>query len=228
MTVPSGAVVGGAQDEVGDQRGPARLVAGADAPAGVTVEVLVEGQQVVPVPVGLEEAGVAEDRAAAVLVVEEDRNQTAGEVVGQDGQGDLASRAGGVLDEDVVAEEPGVGVQRLDERALCGAAVVAITWFRYLRSTGRAASAFVSNELGFKVHFVGGFRTARAWRSAIDRERRWHEGGRRPEVRCRSADGRSPLGTDYPICAHSADGLASRRKSAERRVRARFSTDTFA
>jgi hypothetical protein len=29
--------------------------------------------------------GVAEDRAAAVLVVEEDRNQTAGEVVGQDG-----------------------------------------------------------------------------------------------------------------------------------------------
>src|SRR5215471_2570074 len=85
MTVPSGAVVGGAKDEVGDQRGPARLVAGADAPAGVTVEVLVEGQQVVPVPVGLEEAGVAEDRAAAILVVEEDRNQTAGEVVGQDG-----------------------------------------------------------------------------------------------------------------------------------------------
>jgi hypothetical protein len=59
--------------------------------------------------------GVAEDRAAAVLVVEEDRNQTAGEVVGQDSQGDPASRAGGVLDEDVVAEEPGVGVQRLDD-----------------------------------------------------------------------------------------------------------------
>ena len=43
MTVPSGAVVGGAQDEAGDQRRPARLVAGADAPAGVTVEALVEG-----------------------------------------------------------------------------------------------------------------------------------------------------------------------------------------
>ena len=54
MTVPNGAVVGGAKDEVGDQRRPARLVAGVDAPAGVTVEVLVEGQQVVPVPVGLE------------------------------------------------------------------------------------------------------------------------------------------------------------------------------
>src|SRR6516164_3245223 len=59
--------------------------------------------------------GVAEDRAAAVLLVEDDRNQTAGEVVGQDGQGDPASIAGGVLDEDVVAEEPGVGVQRLDD-----------------------------------------------------------------------------------------------------------------
>ena len=56
MTVPNGAVVGGAKDEVGDQRRPARLVTGVDAPAGVTVEVLVEGQQVVPVPVGLEEA----------------------------------------------------------------------------------------------------------------------------------------------------------------------------
>ena len=56
MTVPNGAVVGGAKDEVGDQRRPARLVAGVDAPAGATVEVLVEGQQVVPVPVGLEEA----------------------------------------------------------------------------------------------------------------------------------------------------------------------------
>ena len=85
MTVPHGAVVGGAKDEVGDQRRPARLVAGVDAPAGVTVEVLVEGQQVVPVRWVWKRPGVAEDRAAAVLVVEEDRNQTAGEVVGQDG-----------------------------------------------------------------------------------------------------------------------------------------------
>ena len=83
MTVPNGAVVGGAKDEVGDQRRPARLVAGVDAPAGVTLEVLVEGQQVEPVPVGLEEAW--RRQRPAVLVVEEDRNQTAGEVVGQDG-----------------------------------------------------------------------------------------------------------------------------------------------
>ena len=70
VTVSGGAAAGGAHDEVGDQRGPARLVGGADTTAGVAVEVLVEGQQVVPVRVGLEEADVAEDRAAAVLVVE--------------------------------------------------------------------------------------------------------------------------------------------------------------
>src|SRR6516164_11325697 len=118
VTVPGGGAAGGTQDEVGDQRGPARLVGGADATAGVAVEVLVEGQQVVPVRVGLEEVDVAEDRAAAALVVEEDRNETAGEVVGQDGQGDLASGADGVLDEDVVAEEPGIPVQRLDDQVV--------------------------------------------------------------------------------------------------------------
>ena len=84
-------------DEVGDQRGPAGLVGGADTAAGVAVEVLVEGQQAVPVRVGLEQAGVAEDRAAAVGVVEEDRDETAGEVVGYGGQGDLVSGAGRVL-----------------------------------------------------------------------------------------------------------------------------------
>ena len=67
---------------------------------------------------GLEEDGVAEDRTAAVLVVEEDRNETAGEVVGQDGQGDFAPRAGRVLDEDVVAEEPGIPVQRIDDEVV--------------------------------------------------------------------------------------------------------------
>ena len=105
-------------DEGGDQRGPAGLVGGAGTAAGVAVEVLVEGQQVVPIRVGLEEAGVAEDRAAAAGVVEEDRDETAGEVVGQDSQGDLASRAGGVLDADVVAEEPGIPVQRLDDQVV--------------------------------------------------------------------------------------------------------------
>ena len=85
MTVPNGAVVGGAKDEVGDQRRPARLVAGAGATAGVTVEVLRKGSRLRQSRWVWNRPGVAEDRAAAVLVVEEDRNQTAGEVVGQDG-----------------------------------------------------------------------------------------------------------------------------------------------
>src|SRR6516165_6955095 len=84
MTVPSGAVVGGAKDEVGDQRRPARLVAGAGAPAGVTVEVLVEGQQVVPVPVGLEQAWRRRRPGGGRARRRERSNQTAGEVVGQD------------------------------------------------------------------------------------------------------------------------------------------------
>src|SRR6476620_3076227 len=41
-------------DEVRDQAGPAGLVGGADASAGVAVEVLVEQQQVMPLGVGLE------------------------------------------------------------------------------------------------------------------------------------------------------------------------------
>jgi hypothetical protein len=52
---------------------------GADTTAGVAVEVFVKGQQIAPVRVGLEEADITEDRAAAVLLVEEDRNQAAGE-----------------------------------------------------------------------------------------------------------------------------------------------------
>ena len=71
-----------------------------------------------PVRAGLEEVGVAEDRAAAAGIVEEDRDQAAGKVVGQGGQGDLASGTGGVLDEDVVAEEPGIPVQRVDEQVV--------------------------------------------------------------------------------------------------------------
>ena len=55
-------------DQVGDQAGPAGLVRGADAGAGVAMEVLVELQQVVPLRVGLELLDRAVDRAAAVGV----------------------------------------------------------------------------------------------------------------------------------------------------------------
>ena len=71
-----------AGDEVGDQAGPSGLVGGAEAGAVVAVEVFVEGQQVVPGGVGLETLRVTEDRPAAVGVVEEDRDESAAQVVG--------------------------------------------------------------------------------------------------------------------------------------------------
>jgi len=40
--------------QLGDERGPAGLMAGTDARAGVSVEVFVKGNQVVPVPIVLE------------------------------------------------------------------------------------------------------------------------------------------------------------------------------
>ena len=55
-------------DQVGDQPGPAGLVRGADAGAGVAVEVLVELEQVVPFRVGLELLDRAVDGAPAIGV----------------------------------------------------------------------------------------------------------------------------------------------------------------
>ena len=50
------------------QRGPAGLVAGADAGAVVAVEIFVEGDQISEVRVGLKLFRAAKDRTAAVLV----------------------------------------------------------------------------------------------------------------------------------------------------------------
>ena len=55
--------------QLGDERGPAGLVARADARAGVAVEVLVERNQVVPVGIGLEQLRRAEHRPATTLVL---------------------------------------------------------------------------------------------------------------------------------------------------------------
>ena len=55
-------------DQVRDQAGPAGLVRGADARAGVAMEVLVELQQVVPLRVGLELLDRAVDGAATIGV----------------------------------------------------------------------------------------------------------------------------------------------------------------
>ena len=65
-------------DQLGDNPGPAGLVAGARARAGVAVEVLVEENVVSPVGIGLERCGVAEDGTPTVLVAEEDTARRSG------------------------------------------------------------------------------------------------------------------------------------------------------
>src|SRR3954447_21008977 len=67
----TGQSFGRAEHEIHHECGPAGLVRGAEPCPGVTVEVLVERQQVVPVRVLLEEALPAEHRPTAVRVVEE-------------------------------------------------------------------------------------------------------------------------------------------------------------
>jgi hypothetical protein len=56
----------------GDERGPSGLMAGAHAAPGITVEVLVKRNQVVPGRIVLEELNVAEHRASPLRIVEED------------------------------------------------------------------------------------------------------------------------------------------------------------
>src|SRR5215207_9218878 len=90
-------------DQLSDQGGPAGLVGGAEAGAGVAVEVLMEEDVVPPVRVGLLERVGAEDGAAAVGAAEEDRDQAAGEVVGDLSEGEGIPGVGWALHEERVA-----------------------------------------------------------------------------------------------------------------------------
>src|SRR5215212_9728558 len=58
-------------DQIQHERRPAGLVRGAEPGAGVAVKVLVEEQQVAPLRVALEEAGVAVERPPPVAVERE-------------------------------------------------------------------------------------------------------------------------------------------------------------
>jgi hypothetical protein len=58
--------------QLGDERRPSGLMAGADAGTGVAVEILVKGNQPGPERIPLEALDVAEHRTAALPVLEED------------------------------------------------------------------------------------------------------------------------------------------------------------
>src|SRR5262249_46760388 len=65
-----------------DEGRPAGLVAGADGRSRVAVEILVEGNQIVPVRIGLKQLVSTEDRAPTVRVVEQDSRQPLGNLRG--------------------------------------------------------------------------------------------------------------------------------------------------
>src|SRR5262245_38931394 len=69
-------------DQLGDQGRPARLVARAQPGAVVAVEILAEWDQVSPVGVRLEQWDIAQHRASAVGIEEEDPHQPPGDVIG--------------------------------------------------------------------------------------------------------------------------------------------------
>src|SRR5581483_2834974 len=95
-----------------------RLVAGADTRARIAVEILVEGDAVAPVRVTLHVLVGAEHRPAAVRVAQEDARQ-APRVLGWDlPEGQALARAGGTLDQEVVAVVVVELLQRLDQQVV--------------------------------------------------------------------------------------------------------------
>src|SRR4051794_39919647 len=93
----------GQRQQERDRPGPAGLVARAQAGPVVTVEVLVERDQVVPVRIALEGLAAAEHRPAAMLVLGEGPRQAPCELGRHLGEVQLAARAGRALDRPTVA-----------------------------------------------------------------------------------------------------------------------------
>ena len=62
-------------EQLGDQRGPPRLVRCADAPAGIAVKILVERDAILVVRIVLQRGLVAQHGALAVRVLQEDARQ---------------------------------------------------------------------------------------------------------------------------------------------------------
>src|SRR5262245_3234480 len=96
------------------QRRPARLVAGADAAAGVAVEVLVEQHEIAPVRIRRVARVVPVAGPPALRVGQEQRRQPARDLVRRLAQVELAARPGRDLDLEVVAVEVVEALERLD------------------------------------------------------------------------------------------------------------------
>src|SRR5690349_1998347 len=88
--------------QLGDQGRPTRLVARADAPSTVAVEVLVERDQVTPVRIGLELLLLSEDRPPPDAVAQEDAREAPRQLHRDAIQGQELSGAGRAFDQEVV------------------------------------------------------------------------------------------------------------------------------
>src|SRR5271166_6599640 len=102
-------------DQLGDDAGPAGLMAGAKARSGVAVEVLVEENMISPVRIGLELIRVGEGGTAAILVAKEDPRQAIRQLFAHLEEVHHPARSGRALDSETVAVVEIVLDQRADD-----------------------------------------------------------------------------------------------------------------
>src|SRR5258708_11944603 len=104
-----------ADDQIGDESGPARLMRCAQAFARIAVEVLVEEQLIVPAWIVLKPGVIAEGGTVALVVVEEQREQAAAEFPRHRVEGEEPPRARRTFDAELIAQAAGVGSGRLED-----------------------------------------------------------------------------------------------------------------
>lgn len=89
--------------QLGDESGPAGLMASAEPLASLSVKILVEQEAVAKMRILLELAVVAEDGSLAVRVAEEQFCQAIGDLVADGFQREILPRSGWALDKKIVA-----------------------------------------------------------------------------------------------------------------------------
>src|ERR671925_1782990 len=101
--------------QLGDEAGPPRLVAGADAGTAVAVEVFIEKHEVAPMRITGEALDAAVDWATPVRVAQEDPREPARQLGGDLGERHHVARARRELDLQLAAVEMIEALQRLDD-----------------------------------------------------------------------------------------------------------------
>src|SRR5438067_301037 len=102
--------------QLGDEARPASLVRRAEASSGVTVEVLVKQDVIAEVRIALQERIAPEHRTASTPIAYEDARQSASQLRRHLVDRQVATRAGGALDSEVVAVVVVELLERLDDQ----------------------------------------------------------------------------------------------------------------